>query len=209
MNYNIAIAFLLSVLLLSCAKNEKTKNFNSSESNNVLIDIPNVTVDESLLDYSNKISVWTLNNQRYTGYAVSFYNDSTLKEKIVLYKGKKVNQAKQWYADGSLKQIANYHEGKLHGVKKIWSPDTAHILLSHLNYSSGKPDGEQKIWYPSGELHKKLNLVMGREEGLQQAFRQNGATYANYEAREGRIFGLRKAKLCYGLSQEEIEYETE
>ena len=26
---------------------------------------------------------------------------------------------------------------------------------------------------------------------------KNGALYANYEAREGRIFGLKKSKLCF------------
>lgn len=48
---------------------------------------------------------------------------------------------------------------------------------------------------------------MGREEGLQQAFRRNGYLYANYEARNGRIFGLKKAALCYGLEDENIQYE--
>ena len=46
---------------------------------------------------------------------------------------------------------------------------------------------------------------MGQEEGLQQAFRKNGDLYANYEAKEGRIFGLKKAALCFGLQNEEIK----
>ena len=46
---------------------------------------------------------------------------------------------------------------------------------------------------------------MGREEGLQQGFRKNGVVYANYEARDGRFYGLKKAKLCYGLEDENIK----
>lgn len=205
MNLNLAFAFLISGLVLSCTEQGKTKSLVSTNSFEAQIDIPIETVDQSLLNYNNKISLWTLNNQPYSGFAVLFYNDGTLNEKITLYKGKKENQSKQWYRDGNLKQIANYHKGKLHGEKKTWSSDSTHSLLSHLNYRSGKPHGEQKIWYSTGELHKRLNLNMGREEGLQQAFRQNGASYANYEAKNGRIFGLKKAKLCYGLKEEEIE----
>ena len=49
---------------------------------------------------------------------------------------------------------------------------------------------------------------MGKEEGIQQAFRKNGDLFANYEAREGRIFGLKKAALCFGLEDEKIQNEN-
>jgi antitoxin component YwqK of YwqJK toxin-antitoxin module len=91
----------------------------------------------------------------------------------------------------------------------MWSPDSSHVLLSHLNYVAGKVHGEQKKWYPTGELFKKLHLNMGKEEGLQQAFRKNGVLFANYEAKKGRVFGLKKAVLCFGLEDEKIQYEDE
>ena len=46
---------------------------------------------------------------------------------------------------------------------------------------------------------------MGKEEGIQQAFRKNGDLYANYEAKNGRIFGLKKASLCFGLENQKIK----
>ncbi|EPR68296.1 hypothetical protein [Cyclobacterium qasimii] len=49
---------------------------------------------------------------------------------------------------------------------------------------------------------------MGREEGLQQAFRKNGELFANYEAKDGRIFGLKRAVLCVGLEDEVVKYEN-
>lgn len=52
----------------------------------------------------------------------------------------------------------------------MWSAESSHVLIAHLNYNSGKAYGEQKKWYPHGALFKKLNLNMGREEGIQQAF---------------------------------------
>jgi len=93
----------------------------------------------------------------------------------------------------------------LHGDKKVWSQDSAHILLTHYTFQNGSAHGEQKKWYPTGELFKVLHLNMGKEEGIQQAFRKNGALFANYEAREGRIFGLKKAALCYGLEDEQVK----
>jgi len=205
MKYIIACALLLGALLANCNEKEEVETFRDNSFTGSLTEIPNVTVDKSVLQYNNKISLWLLNEQPYSGYAVSSHEDSTLKEKISILDGRKENQTKHWYPKGNLKQVANYHKGKLHGEKKVWSSDA--VLLSHLNYQSGKPHGEQKTWYPTGELHKKLNLNGGREEGIQQAFRKNGALYANYEAKEGRIFGLKKASLCFGLENENIQYE--
>lgn len=148
-----------------------------------------------------------MNDQLFSGYAVSFYEDSTLKSKEGILNGKKENKSIHWYPDGHFKQIENYNNGKLHGEKKVWSPDSNHVLVSHLNYRSGRPHGEQKKWYQTGELHKILHLNMGQEEGIQQAFRENGDLYANYEAKNGRVFGLKKGSLCYGLKDEKIKHE--
>lgn len=204
MKYIIVYTFSLSLFLVSCTKKKAAKILHDNSSTDVsLITIPNRTVDKSLLQYNNKKSLWMLNEQPYSGFAVSYHQESTLKEKIGIVNGKKQNQSKNWYSNGKLKRIANYHAGKLHGEKKAWSTES--VLLSHLNYQLGKPHGQQKTWYPTGELHKKLNLSKGREKGIQQAFRKNGVLYANYEAKKGRIFGLKKASLCFGLENENIQ----
>ena len=174
---------------------------------NTVTEIPIKSVKKSVLVYNNKTSIWTLNEIPYSGFAVSYYPDNTLKEKIGILNGKKEHKFTQWYPDGHLKNVSNYHNGKLHGEKKIWTSDSTHVLIAHYNYNKGWPHGEQKKWYPSGELFKRINLNMGKEEGMQQAFRKNGALYANYEARDGRIFGLKKAKLCYSLKDENIQYK--
>lgn len=192
--------------MIACIKSKAPKINHDSGSSDITIEIPDTIVDKATLWYNNKKSLWTLNEVPYSGYAESYYQDSTLRERIVILNGRKETLTNLWYPNGNLKQIANYHNGKLHGEKKVWSADT--VLLSHLNYQSGKPHGEQKTWYPTGELHKRLNINMGKEEGIQQAFRKNGALYANYEARAGRIFGLKKASLCFGLEDESINYEN-
>lgn len=204
----IPIAFLLSALMINCSEKRDEKEIHHLNLDDISVAIPNRVVNKPSLYYDNETSLWLLNNKPYSGHMVSFHPDSTLKEKVGILNGKKQNQTTQWYPDGQLKLVANYHEGKLHGEKKLWSTDAKHILITHLNYQLGKPHGEQKQWYPTGELYKLLNMNMGREEGIQQAFRKNGDLYANYEAKNGRIFGLKKASLCYGLEEETIKYEN-
>ena len=203
------LAILSSVLLLSCTKQADQEDLLiSAGADSLLVEIPDITIENSLLQFDPKTSQWKLNDQLYSGYTVSYYQDSVLKEKIGFYDGRKQNRAFQWYPDEHLKRIADYHKGKLHGTKKSWSVDSNHILVTQLNYHMGKAHGEQKFWYSTGELYKVLKLNMGKEEGIQQAFRKNGALYANYEVKDGRIFGLKKATLCYGLEGENIKYEN-
>ena len=154
MKYNFSILFLLMFLLTGCLVNTEV----TPEPADTLLELPNTTVDKLALTYDHKKSLWLLDQQLYSGYAVSFHQDGILKEKIGFLQGKKQNRAMQWYPDGHLKQVAHYHKGKLHGEKKVWSSTADHVLLSQLNYRFGKAHGEQKTWYPSGELFKKLNL---------------------------------------------------
>ncbi|RMG79000.1 MAG: toxin-antitoxin system YwqK family antitoxin, partial [Bacteroidetes bacterium] len=75
------------------------------------------------------------------------------------------------------------------------------------NYENGIPHGVQMQWYSNGAKFKRINLVYGKEEGLQQSWRKNGKLYNNYEAKNGRIFGLKRANLCFQLDNENITYE--
>ncbi len=196
------IPLLSGLLFVSCSW-QKEESLQSN-GDNALLAVPETLVAKSALQYNHDISLWTLNDLPYSGFAVTYYPDGSLKEKFGLLDGKKQNEAIQWYPDRHFKNVTNYHKGKMHGEKKTWSADSMHVLIAHFNFHAGKAHGEQTKWYPTGELFQKLNLNKGQEEGIQQAFRKNGALYANYEAREGRIFGLKKAALCFGLEDEEI-----
>jgi antitoxin component YwqK of YwqJK toxin-antitoxin module len=71
---------------------------------------------------------------------------------------------------------------------------------------NGQRHGLQKIWFLNGQLAKRKNLNEGKEEGLQQAWLENGTLYVNYEAKNGRIFGMNRANLCYKLKNEKVQY---
>ena len=137
---------MLSTLIMGCGETREAKK-NIPSLPESLLQVPDRTVHLSSLYYDTKTSQWSLNEELYSGYMVSFHQDSTLKEKIGILNGKKQDQAMRWYPDGKLKQVANYHQGKLHGEKKMWSSDTSHILIAHYNYHLGKAHGEQKQWF--------------------------------------------------------------
>ncbi len=156
------------------------------------------------LKRQNRTGLYQLDGRPFTGCGERFGNTGRLQERSRFVDGRLEGLSVKWFAGGQLSQVAHYRRGRLHGEKKVWTLAGAHVLTSHLHYENGKPHGPQLKWYPTGELYKKLNLNMGREEGLQQGFRKNGALYANYEMVDGRLYGLKKASLCYGLDGEEI-----
>ena len=100
---------------------------------------------------------------------------------------------------------ANYSNGKLDGTSKtFWkdgTPRSTSFFIEGITHST------QLQWYKSGQLFKEMNYNMGVEEGMQKAWRENGAIYNNYEAKNGRIFGLKRANLCYELEDEIVVYE--
>lgn len=196
---------LVSFLWIGCSKQKEKLTTNNTA--NLTLEVPKTITLKDSLQYTFKTSLWTLNDVPYSGFVVSYYPNGSLKEKFGVLHGVKQQKFMQWYADGHLKNVTEYHLGKLHGEKKIWASDAAHLLIAHLKFDSGKAHGEQKKWYATGELYKILNLHKGKEQGMQQAYRKNGVLYANYEARSGRIFGLKKAALCFGLEDEEVQYE--
>lgn len=207
----IAVRLCLMILGLSlfgCSKPTTKETKVKVYPQKTILSLPATTIDKSALHFNRKKSIWTLDNQLFSGYAVGYYPDSTLKEKIGFLEGRKQNKATVYYPDGQERFVQHYYRGKLHGEKKIWSADTSHTLLAHLNYHFGKAHGAQKKWYSTGEIFKILHLNEGKEEGIQQAFRKNGDLFANYEARAGRIFGLKKAALCFGLEDEKAPYEN-
>ena len=100
----IPIVILLNILITSCVQNNDKKTLQLANSTNIFAEIPNLSIDKTNIKYNNKTSMFLLDNQPFSGYIVSFYQDSTLKEKIGIFNGKKQNRATFWYSSGALKQ---------------------------------------------------------------------------------------------------------
>lgn len=139
----------------------------------------------------------------FTGTALSYYEAGTLSEMTTYVDGKKDGRTQKWFRDGRPSYVALYRSNRIEGSSISWWQDGT--LRSVANFLDGKVNGVQIDWYRSGALFRERVFVAGVEEGVQRAWRENGKIYVNYEARNGRVFGLKRASLCYELSDEEIQ----
>ncbi|EPR68297.1 hypothetical protein [Cyclobacterium qasimii] len=94
------IFILLILLIASCGEESKTAIKTPVTETISLLQVPANTIDKSRLNYDNKVSLWTLDGKKFSGYALSYFPDSTLKQKIGILNGKKQNETTDWYPDG-------------------------------------------------------------------------------------------------------------
>lgn len=168
-----------------------------------------ITIDTKIIIHKDSLVLngnegnWYYKNKKYNGYAVKYYPNNTLKEKVGFYNGKKQGVYNYWFSNGTIKLESNYNQNVLIGsYTAFWSNGKKALETFYVN---GKKEGVERQWYPEGNLSKVRNLVKDREEGLQKAWLKNGAIYVNYEAKNGRVFGMKRANLCYQLKNEKIE----
>jgi antitoxin component YwqK of YwqJK toxin-antitoxin module len=145
---------------------------------------------------------WYYKNEPFSGYAVTYYTNDTLAEKLGFVNGKRESVARQWSENGVLRIESYYKQNRLNAVYKSWWENG--VLSAQSNYIDGVKQGIEKEWYASGQLAKERQLVDGQETGMQQAWLPNGTLYINYEAKNGRIFGLQRANSCYKLEDEKV-----
>ncbi|MFT7035705.1 MAG: antitoxin component YwqK of YwqJK toxin-antitoxin module [Cyclobacteriaceae bacterium] len=140
----------------------------------------------------------------FTGTSIKHFPNNLISERITYLNGKREGQRQKWFANGGLSYKAIYQSNKLNGMASTWWYNGNLRSTSH--FEKGIAHGLQKQWYVSGQVFKEQNLAFGKEKGIQKAWRKNGKIYVNYEAKNGRIFGLKRSNLCYELNDESIVY---
>lgn len=145
---------------------------------------------------------WYYNNKLFSGYSLKYYSGESLAEKIGFVEGKREGTAKYWSENGVLRIESFYKNNRLHNTYKSWWDNG--VLSAQSNYVDGVKQGVEEEWYVTGQLAKQRQLVDGQEEGMQKAWLQNGKLYINYEAKNGRIFGMLRANSCYKLKDEVV-----
>ncbi|MGY6650466.1 toxin-antitoxin system YwqK family antitoxin [Wenyingzhuangia sp. IMCC45574] len=140
----------------------------------------------------------------FTGVAKSYLaNGKRVKALVSYQQGIKHGPAVRWYDNGKVNYKTQYIHGRKQGLTKIWYKSGQ--LQSEATYFKGVIHGKQHIWYGTGEKQKERNLRYGQEYGIQKAWRKTGILYANYEAVNGRIFGLLGANMCYKVENEKVQ----
>lgn len=195
---------LFLIAFWSCQNNPK-----KGESAIPQYEVPTTKVAHDQLVLNSMEGIWSLGGDPYSGYSLQYYPNGNIRTKTGFYKGKKQGLSSEYYPDGHPKHQTPYHQNLMHGEVKNWFGTGGHPQLAVRNFYLGKPHGVHKKWYKNGQLFKVMNYQMGKEKGMQQAFNENGSIYANYEAKNGRVFGLKRSMLCYELEDEKtIRYET-
>lgn len=195
--------FLFLFLHLSACAKTTEETTAVSEQQIVYKEIKEVEVVKDALELHPEKGMWFYQDSPFNGYAVRYYVNGNLAERIGFYEGKKEGITKKWFDNGQLQKTSYYSANKLHGEENSWW--STGTIAAQLNYRNGYKNGTQQRWYANGQISRKTHYTLGKEEGIQQAWLENGKIYVNYEAKNGRSFGLRKAKLCYALEDEVVQ----
>jgi antitoxin component YwqK of YwqJK toxin-antitoxin module len=70
------------------------------------------------------------------------------------------------------------------------------VLRVRAHYDGDVIEGEYRSFHRNGRLAERKRYVRGREEGLQQAWTDGGELFLNFEARNGRHYGLINSRPC-------------
>ncbi len=194
---HLIVLVLLACTSISC---KKTSDAKSTVDTQIVIDSVEVSKKELVLNQNE--GKWYYEGQPFNGYSLKYHSNGTLVERLGFYKGKREGIAKRWSQNGELQVESHYKQNRLHGSYKSWWENG--VLGSEATYYNGKLSGVEKKWFSTGQLAKERRLVEGQEEGLQKAWLKNGTLYVNYEAKNGRIFGMRRANSCYQLEDETV-----
>jgi antitoxin component YwqK of YwqJK toxin-antitoxin module len=195
--------FLVVLALSNFTCKEKAltdKEYEAFSYVNEVFVVPPKEVSKQNITLNQNEGKWYRNNQPYNGYSVKHYPNGNTEERWGFYKGKREGVARRWSENGVLRMESYYHQNRFVGTYKTWWENGA--IAEESYYVNGLKEGEEKQWYPNGQLSKLRQLIAGKEEGLQKAWLKNGKIYVNYEAKNGRTFGMKRANLCYQLEDE-------
>ncbi|MEM1359456.1 MAG: toxin-antitoxin system YwqK family antitoxin [Bacteroidota bacterium] len=186
--------FLLLLALTSCFVDEEKQS---------LVPTVRTIVPKDSLYLATELGLVISAGEPFTGTSVEYYPTGPEAVMIDYLAGRKHGLHRKWFVDGTLSFSSAYTDGRRDGITKSWWRNGK--LRSQGNYVLGVAQGLHQQWYFSGAKFKEIRLVDGREAGRQQSWRENGKLYNNYEARAGRIFGLKRANLCFSLASEEVQ----
>ena len=83
-----------------------------------------------------------------------------------------VSMDHSYYQNGNLEYEAEYINGKLDGLSRVWLEDGT--LISESEYSNGQPHGIWKQYHPNGSIKHKVHYEYGKKNGDEKWFYENG-----------------------------------
>lgn len=99
-----------------------------------------------------------------------------------------------FHPDGKLQSQTAFQDGRKVGRHVAYWPEGGRRVEAF--FDGDVIHGVYRSWHRSGAAAEVKNYVAGRESGLQQAWTEEGDLYLNFEARNGRHFGLIISRPC-------------
>ncbi len=167
------------------------------------IQIPQLIIiqDDSNLYISN--GVYYYNNNPFSGYILSKYENGTPEEKSGYLNGKKEGISFEWFPNSSLRSERFYTNGEKNGIHYGWYENGS--IRFQYSFKNGINEGISTEWYRDGMISRQTVYSCGNEVSA-KAWGVNGKLYINYEVRNGVIFGLNNSVPCYSIKNGKGEY---
>ncbi len=123
--------------------------------------------------------------------AYIFRNGYKIAEGIFTDAGEREGFWKEYYFDGSLKAVGNFHKDLKTGLWKYYYPDGT--LEETGKYIDNEPDSLWRWFYPDGKLLRTENFYEGQEDGTYTEYDDQGKVITKGEYVEG----LKEGKWVY------------
>ena len=195
--------FLFAALSFVGCANHKEEKYTVVFEKVDVSDIPDITasVKDEKLKFDNGICYYS--GFPFSGFIKESYETDTLKSIASYYKGKLHGITKTFYPNGKCRDERSYKDNLSYGSHVgFWENGNPKFDFIYYN---DKLEGIQKQWYEDGKPYTMQTYANDSENGMQKAWRRNGKLFANYEVKNGVCYGLQKTNLCYTLRKEKIE----
>jgi len=95
---------------------------------------------------------------------------------------------------GALLSQTSYRDGRKIGRHVSFWPNGSKRVEAL--YNGDVIEGEYRAWHANGQLAELKHYAQGHEVGRQQAWTDQGELFLNFDARNGRHYGLVNSKPC-------------
>lgn len=133
----------------------------------------------------------------FTGTVIDTFPGGTVRARTAYAEGGKHGASREYYASGAIRWKRSFARGVKEGRHAGWWENGNRMFA--YRFHNGEYRGDAREWYEDGSPAREMHYAHGAESGMQRAWRLNGTLYANYEARDGRQYGIVNSRLCYSV----------
>jgi len=129
-------------------------------------------LENSELEYRNKITYEKSSKKKFTGIKVRKYEDGSPKEEVTYKNGIREGKNIFFHKNGKPAIEGFYKNGKPNGKKTFWDENGKKQM--ELHYLNGVRHGKFIQWNKNGTLKTESNFKFGELDGISKSYDKNG-----------------------------------